>query len=549
MDNTRETWVVGHKNPDTDSICAAIAYANLKNELGEGIFVPKKAGELNNETKFVLEHFNVDVPQTIDSVGTQLMDLEIRQSEGISSHLSLKRAWALMKEENVATLPVVTDTGRVEGLIVNGDIAYSYMDVLDNSILSQARTQYSNIVETLNGKLHAGNDHAYFVKGKVTVASGSIETINSEIAEDDLIISGNIKVRQLIALEQNPSCMVVCCTSEIDQEVVDKAEALECVLISTEYDTFTTARLINQSMPVKYFMTKDNLIMFELDDYVDEIMDTISKIRHRDFPVIDEQLNYVGMVSRRNLMGRGRKQVILVDHNEKSQAVDGIGQAEILEIIDHHRIGSLETISPIVFRNQPLGCTSTIIYQIYQERGIKVSPSMAGIMCSAILSDTLMFRSPTCTPVDEAVARELAEIAQIDIESFALQMFEAGSEFGEKSIEEILYTDFKTFISGDINFGVSQVSAVTDSQLNSIKEDMYQAMTACAAEKNLNMVFVMLTNILEKKTELLFSGASVKDYMIECFGEDAVKENSVELPGVVSRKKQLIPSLMEEFSL
>ena len=550
MGNDRDVWVVGHKNPDTDSICAAIAYANLKNLADEGNYIPKKAGEINNETRFVLEFFDVKEPGTIDSVGTQIKDIDIRHTQGIDSHLSLKKAWELMRELDVVTLPIVDKNGRVEGVIVNGDIAYSYMNVLDNSILSQARTQYINIVETLNAKLYAGNQHAYFVKGKVCVASGSVETIQSEIDEDDLIISGNIKDRQLIALEQNPSCMVICCAAKIDDEVVRKAEEIDCVLMSTEYDTFTAARLINQSMPVKYFMTTDNIVMFDEDDYIDEVKDTVSRIRHRDFPVVDDQFNYVGMFSRRHLMGRrGRKRIILVDHNEKSQAVDRIEDAEILEIIDHHRIGSLETITPIVFRNYPLGCTGTIIYKLYKENGVAIEPKIAGLMCAAILSDTLMFRSPTCTDYDEKVAKELAGIAGIDIESFALSMFEAGSDFGEKSIEEILYTDFKTFVANGINFGVSQVSAVTDNQLNEVKANLYDAMKQAIIDKNLNMVFVMLTNILEQRTELIRVGNISMSLIQPSFPGSRLEGESLFLDKVVSRKKQLIPGLMEAFDM
>ena len=547
MDKKNDVWVIGHKNPDTDSICAAIAYANFKNLTEDGNFIPKKAGEINNETKFVLEHFQVEEPATVESVGTQIKDIDFRRTEGIDSHLSLKKAWELMRELDVVTLPIVDDNGRVEGIIVNGDIAYSYMNVIDNSILSQARTQYKNIIETLNATLHNGNEHAYFVKGKVCVASGSIETIENEIDEDDLIISGNIKLRQLIALEQNPSCMIVCCATELDEEVIEKAKRIDCVLLSTEYDTFTTARLINQSMPVKYFMTTGNLVMFDVDDYIDEVKEIMSRIRHRDFPVVDEQFNYVGMFSRRHLMGKGRKSIILVDHNEKSQAVDGINEAEILEIIDHHRIGSLETISPIVFRNYPLGCTSTIIYKLYKDRGITVEPKMAGIMCSAILSDTLMFRSPTCTDYDKQMAKELAEIAGIDIESFALSMFEAGSDFGEKSIEDIFYSDFKTFVSGDNKFGVAQVSAVTDNQLSDVKSKVYPAMKQCAIDKNLNMVFVMLTNILEERSELIHVGNVNMDFVKMCFPGSVMDGDSLVLDKVVSRKKQLIPGLMEAF--
>ncbi len=547
MSNNKDIWVVGHKNPDTDSICSAIAYANFKNLTSEGNYIPKKAGEINNETAFVLDYFGVDVPETAYSVGTQIKDVDIRHNKGIDSHMSLKKAWEMMSELDVVTLPIIDANDRVEGIIVNGDIAYSYMNVIDNRVLSRARTQYKNIIETLNGNMVCGNEHAYFVKGKVTVASGSIETIKSEIDEDDLIISGNIKERQLIALDQNPSCMIVCCATHIDDEVVDKAMSMEVVLISTEYDTFTTARLINQSMPVKYFMTKNNLVMFEENDYIDEVKDVVSRIRHRDFPVIDEQFKYVGMFSRRHLMGRGRKQIILVDHNEKSQAVDGIDEAEILEIIDHHKLGSLETITPIVFRNYPLGCTSTIIYKLYKSYNVPVGREMAGLMCSAILSDTLMFRSPTCTDLDKQMATELAAIADIDIEQYALSMFEAGSDFGEKSIEEIFYTDFKTFNSGDIKFGVSQVSAVTDNLLSQVKSEIAPAMKKAMQEKRLDLVFVMLTNIMDQRTRLIHIGDINMDYVKDSFPDSTFDGEDLVLNDVVSRKKQLIPGLMEAF--
>lgn len=550
MDDAKKVWVVGHKNPDTDSICSAIAYANFKNlATHTDNFIPKKAGEINNETAFVLDYFDVKVPDTIFSVGTQIKDIDIRRNKGINSHMSLKRAWELMLELDVVTLPIVADNGRVEGIIVNGDIAYSYMNVFENNILSKARTQYKNIIETLKARLLCGNEHAYFVKGKVCVASGSRETIKSEIDEDDLIISGNIKERQLIALEQNPSCMVVCCANSVDDEVLDKANEIDCVLLATEYDTFTTARLINQSMPVKYFMTKDNLVMFQSDDYIDEVKEVMSRIRHRDFPVVDEQFNYVGMFSRRHLMGKGRKQIILVDHNEKSQAVDGISQAEILEIIDHHRIGSLETITPIVFRNYPLGCTASIIYKLYKSHNVPLDKKIAGLMCSAILSDTLMFRSPTCTDYDKEVAHELANLAGIDIEKFALSMFEAGSDFGEKPIDEIFYSDFKTFVSGDIKFGVSQISAVTDKQLNSVRDDIMPAMRQAVGDKHLDMVFVMLTNIIEQRTMLICTGDVNINYIKMSFPGSEVVSGALILDNVVSRKKQLIPGLMEAFSM
>lgn len=540
----RKVWVVGHKNPDTDSICAAIAYANLKNKTEEGTFIPKKAGKLNSETKYVLKRFGIKEPETISDVGAQLKDIDYRRTDGVSGHYSLKKAWELMRELDVVTLPVVDNNKRLSGVIVNGDIAYSYMDVLDNRILGRARTQYKNIIETINGTLLTGNEHAYFVKGKVVVASGNRAAMREEIEKDDLVILGNIRERQMIALEQDASCIIVCGEDTVDEEVKQKAQDSMCVLITTDYDSFTVARLIHQSMPIRYFMKKDNLITFEPDDYVDDVKEAMSKIRHRDFPILDEQRHLIGMMSRRNLLNMQKKQLILVDHNEKVQAVDGIEQADILEIIDHHRLGSLETISPIFFRNQPLGCTATIVYQMYQEKGVEIDVPTAGILCSAILSDTLMFRSPTCTAVDKATAEALAEIAQVNVKELATAMFEAGSDFKSKTPEEIFYQDFKVFDADDVKFGVAQVSAVSRKQLNGIKPQLQEFMHNVLQEKDLKMVFVMLTDIFNEETELIYAGANAKTLIEEAFGVEE-NEQSFLLKNVVSRKKQLIPQMMQ----
>ena len=546
MIKDKEVWVIGHKNPDTDSICAAISYAYLKNQTGEGRYIPKKAGEINSETAYVLNRFGVEEPETVDDVGTQVKDIELRHTKGVSDHYSLKKAWELMLAEDVVTLPIVTQNQMLEGVIVNGDIAYSYMDVYDNNELSRARTQYKNIIETLKGHMLCGNDHGYFIKGKVVVASGSEETLRSEIEDDDLVILGDVRERQLIALEENPSCMIVAGVTVVDPDVISLAQKIDCVLITTEYDTFTTARLIHQSMPIKHFMKKDNLVTFDLDDYIDDVRETMAGVRHRDFPVVDENRRYVGMFSRRNLLNMQKKQVILVDHNEKSQAVDGIEQAEILEIIDHHKIGSLETIQPIYFRNQPLGCSSTIIYLMYMEKNVIIPKEMAGLMLSAILSDTLMFRSPTCTPMDRQVGEELAKIAGVDYEELALHMFEAGSDFSKKSVEEIFYQDFKVFHVDDDTFAVAQVSAVSGTQLESIREKLASYMETVLNNMQLNMVFVMMTNIIEQSTELLYFGSNAESVVSTTFGADKISNrNSAILPGVVSRKKQLIPPMME----
>lgn len=540
----RCVWVVGHKNPDTDSICAAISYAYLKNQTEDDHFIAKRAGSINNETRYVLERFGAKEPGLITDVGAQIKDIDYRQTEGVSGHFSLKKAWELMRSLDVVTLPVVDGSKRLTGLIVNGDIAYSYMDVLDNRILGRAKTQYRNIIETINGCMVTGNDHAYFTKGKVVVASGNRETMRDEIEDDDLVIVGNITARQLIAIEQNASCVIICGETKVNPGVIERAQKKECVLITTPYDSFTTARLIHQSMPIRYFMTKENLITFEPDDYVDDVKETMSKIRHRDFPILDEQRHLVGMMSRRNLLNMKKKQLILVDHNEKTQAVDGIEQADILEIIDHHRLGSLETISPIFFRNQPLGCTATIIYQMYQEKGVEINSQIAGLLCSAILSDTLMFRSPTCTAIDKMVAEQLAQIADVNVEELATAMFEAGSDFSAKTTEEIFYQDFKIFDSDDITFGVAQVSAVSRRQLNSIKPELQAYLEKVLAEKGLKMVFVMLTDIFQEETELIYAGGMAKGVIEQAFGVSE-ENGGFMLANVVSRKKQLIPPMMQ----
>jgi manganese-dependent inorganic pyrophosphatase len=548
-DMKRPVWVIGHKNPDTDSVCAAISYAYLKNRTDpDNLYIPMKAGSLNAETAFVLNHFHVPEPDTVTDVSTQIRDIEFRKTAGIDDHYSLKKAWKHMQDLDVVTLPVVNSDGFLKGIIVNGDIAKSYMSVIDNRILGRARTQYKNIEETLNAHIISGNGHGYVTKGKVVVASGSHQTIQNEIEEDDIVILGDVQDRQLLALEKRPCCMIVTNSgqTDVDPEVVAKAGAAECVLMTTEYDSFTAARLINQSMPIRYFMTKDHLVTFNLDDTVDEVQERMAKIRHRDFPVLDDKHKYVGMFSRRNLLDAGRKRLILVDHNERTQAVDGIDEAEILEIIDHHRLGSLETIQPIFFRNQPLGCSSTIIYNMFIEKNVIIPKEIAGLMLSAILSDTLMFRSPTCTDTDRKAAESLSKICGENIEELAYREFEAGSDFNGKTAEEIFYTDFKIFYSGETVFGVSQISAVSGKQLEKIKDDIRLCLNKAISDKGLSMVFVMLTDIIDQSTELLASGKNADSAAADAFGaEKRIAECDFILPGVVSRKKQLVPPIIE----
>lgn len=540
---TKKVWVVGHKNPDTDSICAAIAYAYLKNQTEAKVHVAKRAGSINEETRYVLECFGAEEPQLVKFAGTQIKDISIRKTAGVSAQISLKRAWELMKKLDVVTLPVTNHMGKIEGIIVTKDIATSYMDVLDNCALSQARTQYRTIAETLDGQVYTGNEHAYFVRGKVVMATSNLDYMEEVIKDDDLVILGDREEAQLQAIRRNASCIVIGGGLEVSEEVKQLADKYDCVIITTPFDTFSVARLINQSMPIKHYMTRKNLITFDIDDYVDDVKEEMAKVRHRDFPVLNEKGQYVGMISRRNLMNMQKKQIILVDHNERSQAVDGIDEADILEIIDHHRLGNLETISPVFFRNQPLGCTSTIIYQMYHEKNIEIPKQMAGLLLSAIISDTLMFRSPTCTAIDKMMAEDLAQLAEVDIEEHAKNMFRAGSDFKNKTTEEIFYQDFKVFHTDDCDFGVAQISAMSEEELDKLGKQLQPFMEQVLAEKKLDMVYIMLTDILNESSIVIFAGNDAGRILSRAFNK-AENKDGILLPGIISRKKQMIPQLM-----
>lgn len=547
----RKTMVIGHRNPDTDSICSAICYANLKQAVTGEEYMPARAGHVNGETQFVLDYFGAEEPQLVEDVRTQVRDIEIRKTKGVADNISLKRAWNIMQENNVVTIPSVREDGTLEGLITVGDITKTYMNIYDSSILSKANTQYSNIIETLEAELIIGSAEAYFDQGKVLIAAANPDLMEFYIEPHDLVILGNRYESQLCAIEMGADCIIVCEGAAVSMTIKKIAQERGCTIIATTYDTYTAARLINQSMPISYFMTREHLITFNSDDYIDEIREVMASKRHRDFPILDKDGRYLGMISRRNLLGAKGKQVILVDHNEKNQAVAGIENAEILEIIDHHRLGTIQTMSPVFFRNQPLGCTATIIYQMYQEAGIKVEPKIAGLLCSAIVSDTLLFRSPTCTPVDEMAARALADIAGIDIEKYAMEMFSAGSNLKDKSDEEIFYQDFKRFTSGKVTIGVGQITSLNGGELDKLNGRMEAFMEKALENNGLDMIFFMLTNILTETTELICEGQGALQLAgkafhqdIELLEEEGLKEPVLRLPGVVSRKKQLIPELM-----
>ena len=544
----RKTIVIGHKNPDTDSICSAICYANLKRVLTGEEYQPGRAGHVNEETQFVLHYFGVEAPELVENVKTQVRDIDIRETKGVKKNLSLKKAWNLMQEANVVTIPAVTDDGMLEGLITVGDIARSYMNVYDSSVLSKANTQYVNIVETLEGAMAVGGKNEYFNHGKVLIAAANPDMMEYYISKGDLVILGNRYESQLCAIEMEAACIVVCEGAAVSMTIKKLAQERGCTVMTTPYDTYTAARLVNQSIPISYFMTTEGLISFEEEDYIDDIKDVMASKRHRDFPILDKDGKYMGMISRRNLLGAKGKRLILVDHNEKTQAVEGMANAEILEIIDHHRLGTVETIAPVFFRNQPVGCTATIVYQMYRENRVEIKPQIAGLLCSAIISDTLLFRSPTCTESDKQAALTLSDIAGIQVEKYASSMFAAGSNLKGKTDGEIFYQDFKKFTFGKVAFGVGQISSLNAKELEELKDRMLPYMKKAREEHGVDMMFFMLTNILTESTELLCEGQGAKQMIAGAFRaeeeESGAEDHIVSLPGVVSRKKQLIPGIM-----
>lgn len=539
----KSIYIIGHTNPDTDSICSAIAYAELKRNLFGENYRAKRAGQINSETRFVLDRFKVNAPGYLSDVRTQVKDIDIREVEDVLNNISLKKAWEIMGRNNVVTLPIVEKNGKLEGLITIGDITKSYMDIYDSHIIAKAKTPYSNIVETIEGELVVGDITTIVTSGKVLIAAANPDLMENYIEEDDIVILGNRYESQLCAIEMNAKCIIVCDGAQVSMTITKLAQNKGCNIIRTNFDTYTVARLFNQSIPISFFMCENEIITFTREDFIDEIREVMAKKRHRDFPILDKEGYLCGMISRRNLLDAKKKQIIMVDHNERSQAVDGIKDAEILEIIDHHRLGSIETMSPVFFRNQPLGCTATIIYQMYQESKIEIKPDIAGLLCSAIISDTLVFRSPTCTEIDKTAAQSLAKIAKIDIDVYAKEMFTAGSNLLSKSTEEIFYQDFKKFTAEDTIFGVGQISSMNRDELEKIKERLVPYMEKAYRDHEVQMLFFMLTDIMEGSTELLCQGNDAWDLVQNAF-KLPISTEKIYLKGVVSRKKQLIPALM-----
>lgn len=537
-------YITGHKNPDTDSICATIAYAEFKNKTQSTPAIPVRLGDINRETRFVLEFFDVEPPMLIDTVKAQVSDLNIDRIAPISSDISLKMAWNIMKKNNVKTLPVTNENNNLMGIVSISNVISTFMDVWDNKILYKSQTKIENILDTLSAKpIYINNDSPIF-QGKILLASSNIE--------DDCIENGDIVIcdtsPQALAniINKGAALCIITNNSNVSDEIVELAKTKKCSIIVTPHDNFTCSRLIIQSIPVSHVMTKDNIVSFSTEDFVDEIKDIMLETRYRSYPVVDKNNNVVGSISRYHLISQNKKKVILVDHNERAQSVHGIEEAEILEIIDHHRIADVQTFSPIYFRNEPVGSTSTIIASIFFENGIRPSKKTAGLLCAAIISDTLFFKSPTSTNVDKLMLKRLCEIAEIDPEKFSREMFKAGTSLMDKTPEEIFHQDFKVFTVNNLKVGVSQVGTLDLEIFQPFKEDMLKLMEKKVKDNNFALLVLMVTDIIKGGSELIVAGEE-KEVVVRAFNAK-LDGNSVYLPGVISRKKQIIPPLTTAIS-
>ena len=543
----RPVNVIGHKNPDTDSICSAIAYANLKNLISDREYEPRRAGEINQETAYVLNRFDVKPPRVCLDVHAKVRDIDIRYIDSVDRNMTLRRAWETMRDQDITTLTITGEEDKLEGLITLKKLAMANMDSLDPNAVTKANTPIANVVETLNGTLITGSDEMILDHGKIVIAAGSPEAMETMVEPGDIVLVANRYEAQLCAIELEAACLVVCMTPNIAKTIIKIATEHHCTVISTPYDTYAASCLLNQSIPIGHLMAH-SMITFQLSTPVEEAKKVMGQVRHNYFPVVDKHGVYQGVISRRNVLNLQRKQLILVDHNEKTQCVEGFEEAEILEIIDHHRIGSLETNGPVYFRNQPVGCTATIVYQMYMENGVEIQPSMAGILCSAILSDTLIFRSPTCTPQDEFTAQQLARIAGVELEELASAMFEAGENLEGKTAEQLLSQDYKIFVSNKVRFGVGQGSFVSDKNRDKARAMLTDYLETMLRHGDIDMIFYMITNVLDQSSEILFAGKDSADLLSRAFRQDIDGNDhgvhSILLPGVVSRKKQFIPALI-----
>ncbi len=536
-----KVYVFGHKNPDTDSICSAISYCSFKKLLGVENCVPARLGEINKETEYILNHFNVPVPQLIESVMTQVSDIDYDKLIMIYPHVTIKQVWETMKSTQTKLLPLIAspEERKMVGVVSLGDVTKFNMETFDENALSEYNTSFFNIAEVLKAEIISGNDQLFDVVNGTIITCTSIEALN-KVDKNAIVVVGN-GINLESALKADVKCIILA-----DGCKVKTPKSFKGVLLSTPYSIFNIIKIISLAIPVGEIMKTEDIIYFNESDFIDDVRDIMTKWKFRNYPILDGGNNVLGTLAGRHLLNIKNKKVILVDHNEKSQSVHGLEQSQILEIIDHHRVADIQTNYPVYFRNEPVGSTGTIIGNMYLENDLMPDKKTAGLLLSSIISDTLLFKSPTCTQIDRSMAQKLAAVAELNIDEYGRSMLREGSQLEDKTPEELLYTDFKEFSFNKYHFAVAQVNTVNMNRIAEIKSDILSYIRNLSKEKGYNIMALMVTDILDGGSEILYAGDSV-EVMKELFNSRS-EESTGYLPGVVSRKKQVIPQIINKLS-
>lgn len=535
-------YVSGHRNPDTDSICSAIAYSYLLNATNKYNAVPVRLGEINRETEYVLKRFGVEHPVLLKTVKQKVEDLNYDKVTVFSKDLTLKTAWFLLKQQNLKSAPILDEHGQLLGLLSTSNIIEGYMDQWDSEVLKKAKTPVENVIDTLEANVIYLNESLKVVEGDIHIAAMSGSEAKKRIHENDVVIVGGDRsddLEELISVK--PSLIVLTGSLTADENVVKKCEEQGISIISTPFNTYQTSQQIVQAIPVEYVMIKGDIKTFSTDDTLDYMKEVMSETRYRGYPVIDLNNRCVGSISRFALLKGLRKKVILVDHNERGQSIPGIEEADILEIVDHHRVADIQTVGPLLFRGEPLGSTATIVTKIFDELDVEMPSHIAGLLLGAVVSDTLLFKSPTCTPVDTKIAKKLAKIAGVDIQEFAMEMFKAGTSLVGKTVDEIFNQDFKKFSFDNLQVGVAQVNSMDIEGFLPYKKDMLDYMNKFAEDNNLEFTLLLLTDIINANSEIFVGGP--RPELVEKAFNVQLTECQGTLAGVISRKKQVVPAI------
>ena len=535
-------YVSGHRNPDTDSICSAIAYSYLLNATNKYNAVPVRLGEINRETEYVLKRFGVEHPVLLKTVKQKVEDLNYDKVTVFSKDLTLKTAWFLLKQQNLKSAPILDEHGQLLGLLSTSNIIEGYMDQWDSEVLKKAKTPVENVIDTLEANVIYLNESLKVVEGDIHIAAMSGSEAKKRIHENDVVIVGGDRsddLEELISVK--PSLIVLTGSLTADENVVKKCEEQGISIISTPFNTYQTSQQIVQAIPVEYVMIKGDIKTFSTDDTLDYMKEVMSETRYRGYPVIDLNNRCVGSISRFALLKGLRKKVILVDHNERGQSIPGIEEADILEIVDHHRVADIQTVGPLLFRGEPLGSTATIVTKMFDELDVEMPSHIAGLLLGAVVSDTLLFKSPTCTPVDTKIAKKLAKIAGVDIQEFAMEMFKAGTSLVGKTVDEIFNQDFKKFSFDNLQVGVAQVNSMDIEGFLPYKKDMLDYMNKFAEDNNLEFTLLLLTDIINANSEIFVGGP--RPELVEKAFNVQLTECQGTLVGVISRKKQVVPAI------